>query len=351
MHYHDVLICTEEAGSHNRLYHRINAPRFFVFSDPFDGSSAFKNLVTAMVEDDASCEAKTLAELLESERTHEYWRNSHGNMTLNSPMVSIVLAERHRVIFAVLVNLFTRDVYVSTEAGNFFRKALDLDGYSELRELDQIDWTEFHLHNLPAQRDLFLCTLAKKETRVSELSSHYRHADECLGPLLRIACNWKASLALRHAQGNFTPGPGRILFLSDAETATSYYNDTRMGQRYGCVLSSGEPLTEWIGWLAFLRHMKGLSLFCLRRKDMASGRCPHRRTPDDIGTHQPDEPLSIFRDGFIDLAVLQTAYGSRVRSYCDTILIAYTQDTKWMSLLKEGEADLFEHIWHLGPKE
>lgn len=345
MHFHDVLVCTEEAGLHNELYHRISAPKFFIFSDPFDGSSGFKNLVENIIIPLST----TLAELLKIKAAKDYWKKNYGNISLNSPMVSVVLAERHRVVFAVLINLFTKNIYISTESGNYYLKNVNLTRNIKLPEPGNKRWIPFNALPLPDSRDLFLCTLKKKSTTVEEQTSHYNHADECLGTLLRTTCNWEASLEFRHKQNNFTPGPGRVLFLSDLPAADDYYKETMEGKKYASILSAGEPLTEWIGWFAFLRHMKGLSVYCLRRKGMISGRCPHKRDRNDICTLQPNEPISIFRKGFIDLEVLQTTYGSLVRSYCDTLLVAYDEDLRWRGSLKCNEEDLYERIWHLGP--
>lgn len=49
-------------------------------------------------------------------------------------------------------------------------------------------------------------------------------------------------------------GPARVLFLSDDSELTG-------GERPAFVLSNGEKITEWLGWLAYARYSRQLTIF------------------------------------------------------------------------------------------
>lgn len=358
MHYNNVVICTEEAGVHNDLYHRIAAPRFFVFSDPFDGSSAFKAFAIQLCE--LGYQNSTLPDVLKDCSLISIWEKKYGAASMNAPMVSMVLAERHRIVGAILVNLFTSHVYVSIDSGNYFTSLPRLEGPSEdviksIKQggiIDDKGWKKLEFKSydqLPEPRKrLFLCNLGavKRRRGVRKCDNiHNTHAEICISPILPVTYNWKDSFDYRFQQGDFTPGPGRVLFLSNCDPLSRYEQESLGGDSYRCILSAGEPLTEWIGWFAFLRHAKGISAYCLRRKGSVRGECEHRKdTQRDPSTLLPDELASIFRDGYMDIGVLHTAYGLRMSLYKDTILVAFDGDDEWNQILKnlQGENNFIQ---------
>lgn len=338
IHFRDVVICTEEAGLHNELYHRIRAPRFFVFSDPFDGSTAFRKFSKDVLAKDGN---PTLGLVAADAELMKEWELKHGSRSLNSPMVSIVLSERHRVLSAILINLFTNDVYLSTEGGNFFMNSAefsdeDLDKFLKVGLGDDVglgdglvkfEFSEATAATSTASEKLFLCSM-NAVVRVEEQKRHirYAHLETCVGLNLPAGYSWRESLDFRYKQRDFTPGPGRVLFLSDTDACRTYGRDSLEGRGYQCILSAGEPLTEWIGWFAFLRHASGFSAYCLRENKLPRGQCGHRLHDENPSTMLPDEIGSIFRNGYMDLAVLFTAYGRKARTYSDTILVVRDTD-------------------------
>ncbi|MCP4545550.1 MAG: hypothetical protein GY835_03655 [bacterium] len=356
VHSHDILICTEERGAHNRLHHRIMSPRFYIFSDPFDGSSRTKVFLEQLCG--AGRGKVALCAIVEDVNCMKNWEKDHGNKSLNSPMVSVVLAERHRVVAAVLVNLFTYDIFIAVEAGIFYYSKDDFscnslrDVKKRLRAgecLDNVNgWERLKFRPLrqSVERDLaegnvghFLCTLQARKVRKGDASPYYSHANACIRPLLPSAFRWQESFTLRYEQNDFTPGPGRILFLLNSRPTNKYDKESLNGGRYECVLSAGEPLTEWIGWFAFLRHSSGITAYCLRRNGSPLSGCPHRKNPTDHAALLPDAILSIFRRGHMDLSLLPVAYGRAMRNYHDTILIVYDDDPDWSRVFEGVEED------------
>lgn len=350
MHFNNVVICTEETGVHNDLYHRVAAPHFFVFSDPFDGSTAFKTFATELCNN--GYENSTLSELLTDSSLMSIWEKKYGPSSMNGPMISMVLAERHKIVGAILINLFTSDIYVSIDTGNYFMRAPSLEGPSEevldsiikVESLADKGWSKLEFKSYEQisnhGKRLFLCTLAAIKRRNGVRNIHNIHAEVCIAPILPLTYDWKDSFDYRFKQGDFTPGPGRVLFLTNCESLEKYEKEALGGDSYRCILSAGEPLTEWIGWFAFLRHSKGISAYCLRRKGSIKGECEHRKDKErDPSTLLPDELASIFRDGYMDIGVLHTAYGQRMSLYKDTVLVVFDEDAEWKQILKSPQGE------------
>ena len=375
MHEMGVVICTEEAGVHNDLYHRIPDPNFFIFSDPFDGSSRFRDAANSLK--DVGSAKKTLQDVLADRSLLNAW--PCGPTSLNSPMISMVLAERHRVVGAVLINLFTFDVYLSTNSGNYTKNYAssfmngteetssqaseavshlinDLEGIGPWKEAgwQQISFKSMNNGVIPS---LFLCSLGTVDRKEKFKRSWINeHAELCVHPLIPEKYDWVDSFNHRYKQRDFTPGPGRVLFLTDTDQRRQYDDEALEGGTYGCILSAGEPITEWIGWFAFLRHATGISAFCLRErpqeinmgKETTEQRSVPEAKPQPACTHQrpgdpanisalPNELLSMFRDGYMDISVLHTAYASNMRRYKDTIAIVYDDDEAWQKQITRDD--------------
>jgi hypothetical protein len=107
------------------------------------------------------------------------------------------------------------------------------------------------------------------------------------------------------------------------------------GRRFGCILSCGEPLTEWIGWLAFLRHgSKEVSAYCLRPRVAKDEACTHKEKPDDPAPLSPAPVNSVFQEGRMDLLLLPAGYGRSMRRYHDTLVIVWNDDPDWNNVLR-----------------
>lgn len=348
MHYKKIVICTEEKGLHNKFYNRVHNPDFFIFSDPFDGSTRFKEFTTGLLESDPDLGQMTMSNLIET--IEEGWEC--GEVALNSPMVSVVLAERHRVVGAVLVNLFTGDVYLSIEQGNYQTK-VDLSGTSMAISasvdkrikngmcIDGCDgWEKMNFRTWEdvcssEQSSLMLCSLPEDKTHKRQ-----QHVNDHVLPVLGRE-SIKQSQQYRNQQKNFTPGPGRILFLMETLQLREYEQESLGKNCYHYIVSAGEPLTEWMGWFAFLRHADHVSAFCLRERENNLEKGSNHKIEravaqkyknNDPSSMLPAELESIFRDGFIDIGVLHTTYHNEMRKYKDTLVICFNNDPKFKEL-------------------
>jgi hypothetical protein len=146
--------------------------------------------------------------------------------------------------------------------------------------------------------------------------------------------NLEKSFERRGKMHDFTPGPGRILFLTEvAEEYSANVADPHEKELYACILSSGEPLTEWVGWFAFLRHTTALSAYCLRTG--MGNVCQHKIQRDNIrGTMMPPEVASLFKDGMMDFEVLHTGYRDAMQNYTDSIVVFFNNDESWKRIFE-----------------
>jgi len=347
MHKHEVVVCTEEIGSHNRLYHRVQAPEFFVFSDPLDGSSSF-GVFAAKLCDQGYADL-TLEEALSKPDLVELWHCGHRG--LNSPMVSIVLAERHRVTTALLFNVFFGVFYASLTSGNWrcapeasedggarFSNWLNLEALIEGNP-EAKGWEQFEFRKEPSSssEQLFLCQLStRSKIDKGEKKPATQHSEICLSPLLPATYDWRQSFTLRYKQFDFTPGPGRVLFLAELSEGREYDRANLEGRSYDAVISCGEAITEWAGWLAFLRHANNMSLYCLRDKEAPISNCIHFRGGRDLAPMAPSQPQSMFREGQMDFMILHSCYASGMSTYKDTLVVAFENDPSWASWPRFG---------------
>lgn len=266
-------------------------------------------------------------------------------------MISIVLAERHQVVGNIIVNLFTGDIYKSDDTGNFKSK-ISPETYS----IGEGEWKELKFRDFSNEsKKLFICTLRsrtyktyieKKEGQPQDYQFliHFR---ECLMPFIPHDYDLEGSFKKREQRHDFTPGPGRILYLT--KVAEEYSSDIKEDEMelYSCILSSGEPLTEWVGWFAFLRHAPHMSAYCLRT---GSGNvCQHQIQRSNIkGTMIPPEVASLFKSGMMDFEVLHTGYRGAMHNYTDSIVVFFNEDESWRRVvdrkLEERMTDTFVRI-------
>ena len=348
-HRYNVVICTEERGVHNELHRRVQAPDFFVFSDPFDGSKLtmeYTKSVLAKLSPEEVAQT-TFGALFAKKEFQEGWPAK--NVALNSPMISMVVCERHRVKSAILVSLITGDVYLAVEHG-IFRKHLWsvlLGGSLEEMEANVLavtsgnesaaegGWEPLRFRDScpePAGPKLLLCQMRARPLRTKGAIGRrtiYQHFSACVLPLMPWSYDIAKSFTFRSEQWDFTPGPGRVLFMLDSEAVREYEKRNLEGRSYSMVISSGEPVTEWIGWFAFLRHAPHIKAYCLRSRKGDLLPCSHKGNEDDVSVATPPEILSIFKNGYMDLFVLHASYGTTMQHYRDTLALIFDDDDAW----------------------
>lgn len=352
IHEHKIVICTEEAGVQNKVIYRVDRPVFYIFSDPFDGSSAMKEWIDCLITENSSIMTSKLKDIILNKDYMKIWEGNYGPKELNSPMISIVLTERYHVIGNVLINLFTGDLYFSNDMGNY---RSNITSYNETNP-DSYRQLEFRTYKGIEENKLFLCTLQYKKYNEYEEEKEGKPQDfqflmhfiECIKPHIPADYDLKQSFKKRKQRNDFTPGPGRILFLTTIAEECSTGKEDEQKELYSCILSSGEPLTEWAGWFAFLQHSnRKFRAYCLRT---GSGNvCQHQIQRDNIkGTMLPTEVGSLFKSGMMDFEVLHTGYRGAMHNYTDSIVVFFDNDKSWNNITKrkldERMPDVFVKI-------
>jgi hypothetical protein len=412
-----LVLATEEEGIQNILYRKVTRPRYFLFSDPFDGSSAFCKAVSAIkLEGDlpnapsAADTAKVhklekltvligalrvkkaslghvldvLTERAAADAGYPEWAanlvdklaalpvckltfsqfrervfddsagwRKYGPWALNAPMLSITLAEPDGVLASIVLNTFTGEAYVSRPDTGNRRYNLGGEGLApgEYGEFLRGPGSPLAWADTSKAVHLLAQLKAKPLLDSGQSSATFEHFSSCvremLGPVeARISVD--DSLLIRYARNDFSPGPGRILFLME-EPARAYYggspdgvsrtvgtwaakvhgNDENLDfdlllgpgepilERYRLIAANGEPITEWIHWFAFLRNGGEGRPVALR----LAKPCAHKWKPDTLVSMAPADSASVFRNSSFDLGRLFSAYFVKSHRYTDTIVV------------------------------
>lgn len=345
-------VCRIDRDSQSLVFKKLSTTEFDKQRDKLlslNQSHEWEKIIDTLSERISKKERYFFNDMINDGEEIDCWKEKYGPIELNAPMISIGLAERHQVVCNVIVNLFTGDIYKSDDTGNSKSKI-----NPKTYEIDKWKKLKFRTF-LNKSKKLFICTLKAityneyiKEKRGKPQDYQYLiHFRECLVPFIPHDYKLKESFKKREQRHDFTPGPGRILYLTEvAEEYSSQVEDDEK-ELYSCILSSGEPLTEWVGWFAFLRYAPHISAYCLRT---GSGNiCQHQIQRSNIkGTMIPPEVASLFKSGMMDFEVLHTGYRDAMQNYTDSIVVFFNNDESWKRIferkLDERMSDTFTRI-------
>jgi hypothetical protein len=189
---------------------------------------------------------------------------------------------------------------------------------------------------------------AKPLLNDAQATVSYEHFARNIQPLVRELIDVDSSLQLRYARNDFSPGPSRVLFLSDRfqpRECDVFIGDEqfkremtqllggagrRVMESYRLVLANGEPVTEWIHWFAFLQNDPNCALVAYRLNRPAES-----RWKDDVkASMAPPEVCSAFKCGYFDIRTLYSSFLDGMHRYTDTILICRRGDSEMITLLE-----------------
>ena len=212
-------IFTEEA---NEIGRRDFANRTSYFIDPFDRSVRFASLL----EDARTRGFRNVGEVI---------RDPNNPMTgLNAPFGSVTCVRDEQIAFNVMMDYCSGETYVACKAmlkhGNIDvcpdPEALAAQGEDILFESQE--------------GRSFTCFVGQPATKKRE--QYEQHLSN-----------------LAFQPGRLPPeelqdpgGPARVLHLTD---------ETILGPKVVCILSNGEKICEWFGWLAYVAHCNELAAY------------------------------------------------------------------------------------------
>lgn len=381
VHEFGLILATEEEGMQNRIYRRIREPRFFLFSDPLDGSSALRKFLKPYAElpDWHGTDLGTFLQTeLQRPEVRSIWEEKHaGPVDFYSPTLSLTLAETDRVFASALISLFTGKLFLSVQSGNYVFDLTSNDGKKIVEGVSKRP----HLNDVvlvPGAKQLAIgvreesgdalisgmpLSFPVKDTKPAYLlaqlkakpllndavaSISYEHFSRNVQPTLKGCIDVDSSLQLRYVRNDFSPGPARVLFLSDlfqphecevfigneefrAEVSEMLGKAGRhIIESYRLILANGEPLTEWIHWFAFLENDPDHSLVAYRLNHPTES-----RWKDDVkASMAPPEVCSAFKSGYLDIRTLYSSFLEGMHRYTDTVVVCHRGDPEIVRLFE-----------------
>ncbi len=209
-----IVLITEETG---KMYHGegdLEPAQTMLISDPTDRSIVLKNFLGARIDDDASQCDRFVRDILKEGL--DIWEKEKGPPVLSGPTGSLTAIKDRRILFNVMVNYVTGHMYVSCPLGNMYGEiGLPFDDYKTV---------SFPRYRLGGK---FATFLGK--------SGYPENLERSQLGLVREDCF-----------DEWAPGPARILQLSDLNS----------DEDVGFILSNGEKIGEWIGWLSWVKYAR-----------------------------------------------------------------------------------------------
>jgi len=200
-----------------------DADRTCYFIDPLDGSDVFR---AALMK----CDQKPLGELFETKHpAFDRW---------DVPVGSITCVRQSEIIFNAMIHYVTGELYVACRA---MRKHANIDIAPDPESMARIGQD---IVFEPREGTEYTCFIGAVGTEKRKL--YEKHLED-----LPIA-------GLRRVGLDTPGGPARILCLTDL------VHTQLGGQSLSVILSNGEKMCEWFGWLAYVVHSKDLAAYELQ---------------------------------------------------------------------------------------
>lgn len=222
---------TEETGHDVRL--RGTEEEVVCFSDPMDRSKVLAHFLAQRTG--------RLADLFSSQDIVPDWeRTCGGDIEITGPYGSITATRHHHILFNVMINYITGQLYVACDAVNgtlHLRDAFEDDEHKRLKRTGDFIQS--------------LTPVAFPEHRTWQDEQGLRFVAYCMGSkyednlLASDVARLKTMTEIRKQRLIYDKpgGPARVLYLSKSDV--------------GFILSNGEKIGEWIGWLAWVAHSAG----------------------------------------------------------------------------------------------
>lgn len=227
----DLPLVTEEIGLSEKL--RDTDDEFVCFLDPMDRSKVLANFLERFFEE-------TIATVFQNERMIKEWEaECGGDVEVSGPYASITAIHHHSILFNVMINYITGIIYIASDEGI---GTLSADQIFEEREQKRVLKRSIDLNNmlkpiLFAERSEFsrfgsesVVTFCQNEQYKHNLVATKIFGNETIEEIQR-----------KHLLYDRPGGPARILYLKEPPHA-------------GFILSNGEKIGEWIGWLAYVKY-------------------------------------------------------------------------------------------------
>lgn len=219
-------------------------PKMF-FSDPVDRSKYLAQILLILAKlleptDEEKRNALKIADLLSSENLIELWdKEIDGPASITGATSAITYVNRGRVIFSVILNFITREIFVACDIG--IRK-MKIDKDFKLAAVDNpLD------HIMKKGKKIIFPSSSRKSKNDDDSSRFVTFLGKDMYKQIFeesqiIPCGYED--LIHHDRPG---GPSRVLFLSDLQPKE---------YPIGFILANGEKIGEWIHWLPFVKFAK-----------------------------------------------------------------------------------------------
>jgi hypothetical protein len=209
-----IMLVTEESGAVCDRSSDTDRTETVFICDPTDESVRMREFITDVLNENFDYSKKPVHEILKPDA---WEKRMGGPASVTGALASITAIRNGQVIFNAMVNYVTGEFFVANSLGT--KRGTIADGCKETGMADVVFSSDRQGHKFVA--------FTKKE-------GYPEHLKHCNLGLDQVNCMDK-----------YTVGPHRILHLSD------------MGDRdVSFILSNGEKICEWIGWLSWARYAK-----------------------------------------------------------------------------------------------
>lgn len=209
---HDIVLVTEETGKMYSGELGLEPTQTVLICDPTDRSVKMREFLQKRIEDVPDAGHMSVSDAFDKFRKR--WIDEFGNPAISGAAASITAIRDARILFNVMVNYVTGDLFISDSVGTHQRK------------------------------------IGKKHSQEITFSSERRKSSKFMTFLGKKGYTenlQKCNLGLKSQDciDHWTGGPLRIVDLSSiGNTDVSF------------IMSNGEKVCEWIGWLSWVKYAR-----------------------------------------------------------------------------------------------
>ena len=217
-----------------------------LFSDPTDRSSQLVRFYKKISEKESVKKIGELMTSMSDGQIVELWESIHGMpekpAIITGATTSITCLRKGKLIFTVILNYITQDIFVACGVGIFYFK---LPHFSNKKinsiNLDHIARNGKPLHFLPSVSTCQTADDFKKFVSFLGTPEKKGYSDNFQDCMIFVESPDK------FVHHRVPGGPARVLYLSELQKGCG---------PIGFIMANGEKISEWIHWLTFAKFAK-----------------------------------------------------------------------------------------------
>jgi len=208
----DIVLITEETGKIYSGEQGLEPTQNVLICDPTDRSIKMREFLQGLIKEDSDVGKKTVDDAFSDYL--DRWESQLGNPTISGASASITAIRDRRILFNVMVNYVTGELFIADSVGT--RKG----------KIGEDTVEEVRFPSASSGSGKFVTFLGKE--------GYPENMEKC-----------NLGLSLEDCVDPWTGGPLRILNLSSlGEGSVSF------------IMSNGEKVCEWIGWLSWVKYAR-----------------------------------------------------------------------------------------------